>query len=1131
MKKSKLSQTTVRRRTKSSGEELPERPPAKQQRYPDSGSEDGPGGGDSSGGHFPDGVPSSVLPRRLFAYGVYPTKLRVNINSKSHVIGSVAAALKGTDAMDTLMASQFRGLCLLSRQLVTARRQEFWFTFGPDPLHFSLDEFRDVTGLNCGAFDVQDSEASESVPPTMWNKLFDTAVGANPLQVMRDRLSQKTTVCNGFPLALQLFIFDVVPLLLEKIPDAGNTATFIDSPGACSSPSTILTVNEIVVVEEDPDLSVHFTVIPDEERLLLVDQNEDRQVTSLDFPGGDQSFSPKFKVPDAALGEGACPTPVRQINLRPRNTASIEVEDISSSGNSGEENRQCSERCTHENLKHWISQQFEGMENNIEELRTLICKSLGLPEGSKRNARKRKAMDDPQVRRTPSPDDNIVSETEGRNRKGKKRKTVGTRHVGKKTLPRVDLEEVSRKNPPSSERESGHQNDDDHAKENESDNARFHHPRKQRRSGNQETQSNALVLFGDVLDVELESYVLPAEHAVTSPGAWQKRNPTYRYEQGSPVTWEKTKPNCYSSVGSVRSFHPSWDGNPSSKSKEISALEGGEGHQKWVGAPPVGYESGQTSNQNDGEGLEQVSAPMGFVEALVKEINSEIPGADEEIRATRGGEGAQPKENESIAACMTPTVGIDFAQKMGADNGGESGQTSNQNDGERLEQVSAPMGFVEALVKEINSEISGANEEIRATRGGEGAQPKENKSVAARMTPTAGIGFAQKMGGDNGGEFVEEDPDGGEEARTADKHPQSVDSVETSNMEFPKPVEAVGKVAPPKAGGEASVKEINTELQGTEDEERYDSCKDDMSTDSQIQENPRALCGETDADSEDVGSGGKRHRMRSNKISGVYTPDPRVKKLFKSEEKVEYKPIAKTNRTQFKMFTEILRENPEQMWDIATGHSVYNHFFLEIAEPGKWMSDEYFIKTIQSNWSAFSADNDKLQFEWGKNVAQYVTGKSKGQKMKLGLGRDVDTVYTPMNWGGDHWVGLCIKLTEGHVTVFDSYVPHTEIEVAEGHMCSVVQSLPYILEKYVGHKCYKVKEGLRIYSWSRAEGIYHNKRGGDCGPCAAKFIEMHAAGLTEEMSRITDKDVDRFREQYAMDCYEEFVGDSKVNNE
>ncbi|CAF1944842.1 unnamed protein product [Brassica napus] len=452
---------------------------------------------------------------------------------------------------------------------------------------------------------------------------------------------------------------------------------------------------------------------------------------------------------------------------------------------------------------------------------------------------------------------------------------------------------------------------------------------------------------------------------------------------------------------------------------------------------------------------------MGFVEALVKEINSEIPGADEvEIRATRGGEGAQPKENESVAARMTQTAGIDFAQKMGAENGGESGQTSNQNDGERLEQVSAPMGFVEALVKEINSESPGAEE--------------------------------LKTGADNGGEFVEEDPNGGEEARMADKQPQSVDSIETSNMEFPKPVEAVGKVVPPKAGVEASVKEINAELQGREDEERYDSCKDDMSTVSQIQENPRDLCGETDADSEDVGSGGKRHRMRSRKISGVYTPDPRVKKLFKSEEKVEYKPIAKTNRTQFKKFAKILRENPEQC------RGIY------LQKERMVILDQYFIKTIQSNWSAFSAYNDKLQFEWGKNVAQYVTGKSKGQKMKLGLGRDVDTVYTPMNWGGDHWVGLCIKLTEGHVTVFDSYVPHTENEV---------------------------KEGLRIYSWSRAEGIYHNKRGGDCGACAAKFIEMHAAGLTEEMSRITDEDVDRFQEQYAMDCYEEFVGDAKVNNE
>ncbi|KAG2242183.1 hypothetical protein Bca52824_095974 [Brassica carinata] len=41
--------------------------------------------------------------------------------------------------------------------------------------------------------------------------------------------------------------------------------------------------------------------------------------------------------------------------------------------------------------------------------------------------------------------------------------------------------------------------------------------------------------------------------------------------------------------------------------------------------------------------------------------------------------------------------------------------------------------------------------------------------------------------------------------------------------------------------------------------------------------------------------------------------------------------------------------------------------------------------------------------------------------------------------------------------------------------------------------------------------IFITTKGGDCGPCAAKFIEMHAAGLgTEEMSRITHNDIDNF---------------------
>ncbi|XP_013627267.1 PREDICTED: uncharacterized protein LOC106333357 [Brassica oleracea var. oleracea] len=66
---------------------------------------------------------------------------------------------------------------LLCRQLITICKFELWFTFGRHPLRFSLDEFHAVTGLNCGSFNVGDSEADEAPGPTMWNKLFDTTLG------------------------------------------------------------------------------------------------------------------------------------------------------------------------------------------------------------------------------------------------------------------------------------------------------------------------------------------------------------------------------------------------------------------------------------------------------------------------------------------------------------------------------------------------------------------------------------------------------------------------------------------------------------------------------------------------------------------------------------------------------------------------------------------------------------------------------------------------------------------------------------------------------------------------------------------------------------------------------------------
>ncbi|CAF2076133.1 unnamed protein product [Brassica napus] len=157
----------------------------------------------------------------------------------------------------------------------------------------------------------------------------------------------------------------------------------------------------------------------------------------------------------------------------------------------------------------------------------------------------------------------------------------------------------------------------------------------------------------------------------------------------------------------------------------------------------------------------------------------------------------------------------------------------------------------------------------------------------------------------------------------------------------------------------------------------------------------------------------------------------------------------------------------------------------------------------------------------------------RDKNLKLQLGRDIDVVYAPMFWQDKHWVGLSINLQTSNVTIFDSFITANPTEThVDAHMTPILKSLPYILEQYVGFTDYLIKEGERTYAWNRFPCIYHNNRGGDCGPCAAKFMEMHSNGDgKEEMSRITDKVVDKFREQYAMDCYEEFVGVFQVANE
>ncbi|KAG2246806.1 hypothetical protein Bca52824_086434 [Brassica carinata] len=304
----------------------------------------------------------------------------------------------------------------------------------------------------------------------------------------------------------------------------------------------------------------------------------------------------------------------------------------------------------------------------------------------------------------------------------------------------------------------------------------------------------------------------------------------------------------------------------------------------------------------------------------------------------------------------------------------------------------------------------------------------------------------------------------------------------------------------------------------------------------------------------------KRIPRRSTKIGGVYTPDKRLKKRFQSCKKPKYTPLADLEKAQFQEFQSILREKPAQEFEIVIGIHVSNKFFLSLARPTNWVSTEhisvlicmlvrrhgryylsrrcrfvdYFsIAGIISKFAEFEKASDKLGFNWGGLVSFSFTGKTPRRNDKKVLLVDVDRVYAPMMWGKDHWVGLVINLTCRQVEILDCNIPLNESDnEVNKHMVYLLRALPHVLAAFSPPSDSSHPEEDQAFSWVRPDNIYFNERSGDCGPCAVKFLEMHAAGYSyEDMGQIDDKKVDIFRQKYAMDTYEEFIGNAKVQND
>ncbi|KAG2321993.1 hypothetical protein Bca52824_015206 [Brassica carinata] len=169
---------------------------------------------------------------------------------------------------------------------------------------------------------------------------------------------------------------------------------------------------------------------------------------------------------------------------------------------------------------------------------------------------------------------------------------------------------------------------------------------------------------------------------------------------------------------------------------------------------------------------------------------------------------------------------------------------------------------------------------------------------------------------------------------------------------------------------------------------------------------------------------------------------------------------------------------------------------------------------MQSKGRQFLAAVDKAKFHWDPRLTKLLLLPGKTWF------KPVEIVYTPMVWADKHWVGLVINLIVGHVDVLDPLPGLYGDDKVLTFLKPMLHMLPY-LSRYVAKDN---SRDLSPFTWQRIQGIYENTRGGDCGPVSAKLMELHLySDPHPHMRGLTDDNVDKFRQLYAMEAYKTIV--------
>ncbi|CAN6899205.1 unnamed protein product [Brassica oleracea] len=242
--------------------------------------------------------------------------------------------------------------------------------------------------------------------------------------------------------------------------------------------------------------------------------------------------------------------------------------------------------------------------------------------------------------------------------------------------------------------------------------------------------------------------------------------------------------------------------------------------------------------------------------------------------------------------------------------------------------------------------------------------------------------------------------------------------------------------------------------------------------------------------------------QRSEKYKPVEREADLAALLLAKEPFTMEKLVPTVEDTDFCFFENVLHLN-------AGKDDLDNQFFLDLAASQKWVSTQlilymwthhiealveyvanrheeilkerrsiflppWFVAHLQRKASAFNAAR-------GNRGRVLGDGRLSGFLTKEGRkwGAEIDTLYAPMIWDGNHWVGLCISLRDWRVLVLDPNPRLKDMAVVWGLLEVVSKMLPYLVDKV----CPPPEDGaysLEPFTVERMGGAYENCRSGDC---------------------------------------------------